>query len=118
MGNLTACDCSNPPKKNQYIGKGVRIRIPLKDKTERQKIALRKAEDYLHEAGVFFDTGVENDIRDWEFDWSLVGLFTICKNCKCDSRDSVKDFSKQKMREYVDDSDMKLKYKKRAEVGY
>ena len=122
-----ACDCGSkeehlhipnkvePPRKT--YGHGVKISIPLKDKTEEQVEAFWRAETALHEAGIFFDTGSESDsIRVWEFDWSLVGLFAKCKDCKYDTRNQVKEFSKKKVEDC--DIDDVAKYKQRAELGY
>ena len=59
-----ACDCGSkeehlhipnkvePPRKT--YGHGVKISIPLKDKTEEQVEAFWRAETALHEAGIFF----------------------------------------------------------------
>ena len=51
------------------------VRIQFIDKTKEQLEHLHKAEAELLKAGVSFDTGydVGENIRDWEFDWSLKG---------------------------------------------
>jgi len=59
----------------------VRIEIPMKGKNMDD---LFKAEGVLRKLGISFDTGfaIQEERRDWEFDYSLKGAKVIFKKMK------------------------------------
>ena len=57
------------------------IRMKFEGLTQKQLDNLFKAEKFLHQAGVSFDTGfdINNQVRDWELDDSLDGATVVIK---------------------------------------
>jgi hypothetical protein len=51
----------------------VRIQFDTSEMSKKQFEYLQSAQDYLHKAGIRFDSGGTQGQYDWEFDWSLNG---------------------------------------------
>ena len=59
------------------IKRAATLKIPVGDKKKLDNIL--KAEFFLMEAGISFDTGTGFGFRDWELDWSLKGAELVIR---------------------------------------
>ncbi len=59
------------------------LQIDVSDMTKEQREALYKAEGFLRQAGISFDTGQGCGARDWELDWSLGGATLSVRSLRC-----------------------------------